>query len=82
MKTYQKIQIIRTIIEDTRAAKLGAMNIAFTIWEMSVLPALLHNAETWVEMRKKTLNILKQGLELQVNLLYSSRSDPSKEIEY
>ena len=43
----QAIHEIRMIVEDVRADKIGGINVAFTIWEASVLPMLLYNGETW-----------------------------------
>ena len=49
---------IRTVIEDTRADMFGAINLAFNIWEVSILPMLLFNAESWTGISRKTLKIL------------------------
>ena len=49
---------IRTIMEDCRATSIGAINIAFDIWELSVLPMLLNNSDCWMGISKKTLKIL------------------------
>ena len=55
----QAIYEIRAIVEDTRASKIGGINIAFTIWDAAIIPMILHNAEMFTNMRKKTLNLLK-----------------------
>ena len=44
---------IRTVIEDTRAEMFGAVNLAFDIWETSVLSMVLFNSESWTSMSKK-----------------------------
>ena len=49
---------IRTVIEDTRADMFGAANLAFNIWELSILPMLLFNAGSWMGISKKTIKIL------------------------
>ena len=54
----QTILDIRTVIEDTRAERLGSMNVAFNIWDQAILGMLTHNAETWVGITKKTIRIL------------------------
>ena len=54
----QTILDIRTVIEDTRAEKLGSINVAFNIWDQAILGMLTHNAETWVGISKKTLKVL------------------------
>ena len=46
---------LRTVIEDTRATKLGAMNVAFDIWNLGILPMVLHNSSTRMEIGKKNL---------------------------
>ena len=50
---------IRMIIEDTRASKIGGINLAFTLWNSTVVPSLLYNAETWIEIPKKTFELLQ-----------------------
>ena len=52
------INEIRTVIEDTRASKLGGLNIAFTLWEAAVVPKLLWNSETWLNIQPKTIKLL------------------------
>ena len=49
---------IRTIVEDRRADTLGALNLAFTFWEQSVLSMLLFNCESWTGIQRKTLKVL------------------------
>ena len=38
------IQELRAIVEDRRAQCLGGLNVAFTVWELSIVPTLLHNS--------------------------------------
>ena len=54
----QAVYEIRAVVEDTRAEKLGALNVAFSIWEKSIIPMLLHNSETWMFISKKSIKIL------------------------
>ena len=49
---------IRRVIEDTRAQRLGAVSIAFDIYEKALLAALLYNCESWLSLPKKTLRVL------------------------
>ena len=49
---------IRTIIEDSRADRMGALDLAFTFWEQSVVPMLIFNCESWLSLQKKTIRIL------------------------
>ena len=52
----------RAVVEDTRSDKLGGINIGFQILEAAILPMILHNAEVWMEIPRKTLNILDNFL--------------------
>ena len=49
---------IRTVIEDTKAERIGALSTAFSLWEEGILGMLLYNSETWVSIQKKTMKIL------------------------
>ena len=40
----------RTVVEDSRSEKLGGINVAFQILEAAILPMLLYNAESWMEI--------------------------------
>ena len=48
----------RAVIEDRRASTIGGINIAFEIWEASVLSMLAFNSETWINIPKKTVKVL------------------------
>ena len=50
---------LRTLIEDTRASKNGGINIAFDIFNAAIIPSILYNRETWINIPKKTLKILE-----------------------
>ena len=47
------IHEIRNVIEDTRAERMGALNIAFVLWEQGLMSMILHNSEDWVSMMMK-----------------------------
>ena len=54
----QAIYEVRTVIEDTRADRLGALDLAFNIWEKSIVPMILLNSESWISISKKSIKIL------------------------
>ena len=54
----QAVLEIRTIIEDSRASRLGGINVAFQLWESCVLSFLLYSSETWDHIPKKTIRVL------------------------
>ena len=54
----QSMYELRTIVEDSRAISIGGINIAFNIFEAAVVSMLLHNAESWFDISKKTYKLL------------------------
>ena len=54
----KSITDIRTVIEDKRAEHIGGFNVAIDIWEAAVIPMLFNNADTWVNMQRKTIKVL------------------------
>ena len=54
----QAVYEIRAIIEDRRAGCIGGINLAFDIFNASVVTMVLHNCETWGKVPKKSLKML------------------------
>ena len=51
---------IKAVVDDARAEAVGRLTVGFTIWETAVIPSLLHGAEVWTEISKKTLKMLEK----------------------
>ena len=49
---------IRTIIDDCRSEVTGGLTTGLLLWEMSVIPMLMNNAECWLQMNDSTLKLL------------------------
>ena len=49
---------IRSIVEDSRAVRLGGINVAFQLFESVVLSSIFYNSETWDFTPKKTIKVL------------------------
>ena len=49
---------IKAVVEDARAEVVGGLTVGLAIWEITIIPMLLHNSETWTDMRKKTVKQL------------------------
>ena len=54
----QAVYEIRAIIEDRRAHCIGGINLAFEIFNVSVLTMIFYNSETWDFIPKKTYKVL------------------------
>lgn len=50
---------IRSVVDDSRINAIGGLSVGIDLWESSVLPMLLFNAETWISISKSTLDDLE-----------------------
>ena len=54
-QVVSSIAEIRAVVEDYRSNLLGGILTGLEIWEMSVIPFLLYNSETWTELSKEAI---------------------------
>ena len=54
------------LVEDFRAQAIGGLVTGLDMWEAAILPTLLYNCSTWVEMGKEAVEELE---ELQLTYL-------------
>ena len=52
------ISEMKVTIEDFRINSVGGLMAGLEIWKMAIVPFLLNNCESWVEIPKKALNVL------------------------
>ena len=60
---------IKSIIEDSRSKVTGEIHTGILLWESCLLPFLLNNCSTWVEIKKCDLNRLCKLQSLFLNTL-------------
>ena len=72
-QVVSSIAEIRAVVEDYRANLLGGISTGLEIWEMSVIPFLLYNSETWTELSKEAIITLN---DLQFKFYRSILSTP------
>ena len=65
---------VRAIVEDCRSRCLGGLEVGLEILEIAYIPALMSNAQTWIEIDKETVNKLE---DLQYNFLRILLATPS-----
>ena len=65
---------VRAIIEDCRSNCLGGLEVGLEVYELAYIPALLNNAQSWIEIDKTTLDKLE---DLQCNFLRILLSTPA-----
>ena len=53
-KTKGSIYELRALIEDFRMQRIGGMEAAIDLYKSCIVPSLLSNAATWMEVKKET----------------------------
>ena len=59
------------ILKDYRMQAIGGMMGAWDIWEKAIIPRLLANCGSWVDISKQTLMILEETQNLYCRLVYA-----------
>ena len=67
---------IKSIVEDCRSKVTGGIKTGILLWESCVLPFLLNNCSTWVEMKKSDMNRLCKLQNLFLNTLLNVQKCP------
>ena len=49
----------RAIIEDCRVNAVGGLLAGLELWEMAILPSLLNNCQTWINISDESIKILE-----------------------
>ena len=62
---------VAAIMKDQRMQAMGGMQVAWEIWERSLVPALLANCGSWVGIPKTALKTLNSTQSLYCRLIYS-----------
>ena len=57
-QVFSNILEIKAVIEDYRATVVGGVAAGIEIWELAIMPFLMNNSETWVEISPKTIENL------------------------
>ena len=77
-RTKNAIFEIKSIIEDTRMLVIGGALGAIDIFELAVIPMLLHNCDTWCEINEKDTTELEELQILFYNILFQVPSSCPK----
>ena len=59
------------ILKDYRMQAIGGMMGAWDIWEKAIIPRLLANCGSWVEISKPTVKLLEETQNLYCHLVYA-----------
>jgi len=52
-KVIQSLMETKSVVENCKANLLGGLEAGLNIWEIAILPFLLNNCETWVDINKE-----------------------------
>ena len=69
-----KVMELKSVIEDFRMHSLGGIKVGLEIFNLTILPHLIYNADTWLEIDEKTITRLES---LQKTMLRSLLSVPN-----
>ena len=58
-KYFSAIMEISSILQDFRIDSVGGIKAGLAIYELALVPSLLNNADTWVDISKETVNRLE-----------------------
>ena len=72
-RTSSAIIEIKSIIDDCKLQVIGGALVGRDIWEIALVPSLLTNAETWVNISKNTIEKLE---DLQIKMFRSMLGTP------
>ena len=56
--TISSIIETRAILDDVRINTVGGLQAGLDIWEIAIIPALLNNCQTWINMSESSLKML------------------------
>ena len=59
-KILSAIFELKAVLEDLRMQMIGGIKCGMDIWEIAIIPSLLNNADTWVEISSQSINRLNQ----------------------
>ena len=72
----KSIYEIKTVVEDLRSKVVGGIKTGIQLWESCVIPFLLYNSSTWVEIKDKDLQELSKLQRLFLNTLLGVKNCP------
>ena len=58
--TVAAIYEVAAIVQDFRMQSIGGLQTAIDLWELSIIPSLLNNSETWMEIADKAIQLLEE----------------------
>ena len=66
------------IMEDFRMQKIGGLLGGIDRWEVAIIPSLLNNAETWVEINETCLQLLEELQNSFIRKLFRTKKTAPK----
>ena len=68
---------IKTIVEDFRSKVVGGIATGILLWVTFLIPFLLYNLSTWLQMKKKEMETLSKIQRLFLNTLLGVKNCPA-----
>ena len=74
--TKKSIMEIKNVVEDCRSEVTGGIVTGLQLWESCVVPYILNNSSTWLDIRQSDKNILNKLQSLFLNTLLNTFNCP------
>ena len=68
---------IKAVVEDCRSKIIGGIKTGILLWEACVIPFLLYNSSTWLQMKKSDIEILCKLQRLFLSSLLGIKNCPA-----
>ena len=79
-RAYSAILEVASILEDFRIDSIGGLKVGLEIFELAIVPSLLNNSDTWVEIDKETEKKLDNLQNIMFRSLFAVPSSTPKPI--
>ena len=79
-RAYSAILEVASILEDFRIDSIGGLRVGLEIFELAIVPSLLNNSDTWVEIDKETEKKLDNLQNIMFRSLFAVPSSTPKTI--
>ena len=77
-RIFTDILEVKTILENYRANRAGGVSVGIMLWEMAILPSLLNNSETWINIDEESLRKLENLQFTMLRFIFSTPASTPK----
>ena len=68
---------IKRVVDDVRSKVVGGITTGLVLWESCIIPFLLHNSSTWMEIKQSDMETLSKLQNLFFSTLLAVKNSPA-----